>query len=198
MFTGIVDHCGRISKREEQQEKMRVWIDCDFADFAEGESIAVDGVCLTVVDSTAVSFCVEISPETRRLTTANQYAKGSLVNLERALRVGDRLGGHFVTGHVDQMCCVASMKNLKEFLEVNFVDVREENKSYLIPKGSIAINGVSLTINQIEENGFQVMLIPHTLKKTNLESLHIGQQVNVECDYLAKCVLNQVRNGGMK
>lgn len=192
MFSGIIDHCGRIISCDQRGGGCRLWITCDFTEYTLGESIAVDGICLTVVDFEDKAFCVEVSPETRRLTTADNYCQGSIVNLEKALRVGDRLGGHFVTGHVDQLCRVTALTQINEFVEVSIEELQPQNITYLVPKGSITVNGVSLTINRVLERGFQVMLIPHTRTKTNLESLRIDQQVNVECDYLAKCVSNHV------
>ena len=193
MFTGIVDHCGQITKIDKQPESLSLWIESGFNDLAPGESIAVDGICLTVNEPTASLFRVDLSPETCRLTTAGQFKQGGRINLERALRLNDRLGGHLVTGHVDQKCALSGKKVIKEFIEMNFSGLVPQAQRYLVKKGSIAVNGVSLTINDVFDGGFQVMLIPHTLECTNLEALEISNMVNIEYDWMAKMVANQVQ-----
>jgi riboflavin synthase len=194
MFTGIVDHCGQITDIKPGQEHSTITVSSKFNDLDLGESIAIDGACLTVTAHTPTQFTVELSPETMRLTKAIKYEIGTQLNLERALRLMDRLGGHFVTGHIDGMCQVADIKPQDKFTELHFNHVPEIYKKFLVKKGSVAVDGVSLTINEVTVDGFTVMLIPHTLEKTNLSNLQIGNQVNVEFDYLAKLVLNQLNS----
>ncbi len=185
MFTGLIDHVGTIQKIDTN----RYWIKTQFSSLEMGESIALDGICLTVMDIKDDTFCCEISPETFKVTTAKQFKTGQTVNLERALLPTTRLGGHFVTGHVDQVGKVEAITPKDEFIEVKITDV---DKKYLSPKGSVAVNGVSLTINEVNKNGFSLTLIPHTLAKTNLKTLKVGDLVNIEFDMIAKIVIQQM------
>jgi riboflavin synthase len=194
MFTGIVDHCGQIHQMQHHGSHVSMAINSNFTDLVVGESIAIDGACLTVKTISQSQFTVDVSPETIRLTTAVKYQEGTQINLERSLRLMDRLGGHFVTGHVDGLCQVQSITVQDQFIEISFNNVAKEHKPYLAKKGSVAVNGVSLTINDVTENGFTVMLIPHTLEITNLSSLQVGSHVNIEYDYLAKLVVNQMNS----
>ena len=168
-------------------------INSNFTDLTLGESIAVDGICLTVAYFTAHQFTVDLSPETLRLTTASSYMNGWKVNLERSLRLMDRFGGHFVTGHVDCQYQVKKISRQDEYLEIVFKNGLHSDQKYLTKKGSITVNGVSLTVNEITEDGFAAMLIPHTLEKTNLSFLRVDSHVNIEYDYLAKIIYNQVK-----
>jgi riboflavin synthase len=193
MFSGIIDHCGKVTRMNRVGQKCHLEITCQFDDLTVGESIAVDGTCLTVTSFQAPSFKVDTSPETLRLTNIASYREATLVNIERSLRLQDRVGGHFVTGHIDQQCRVTQIQPQEEFLQVTFGGVLLEHRGHLIKKGSIAINGVSLTINQVFVDSFQVTLIPHTLERTNLASLQINRWVNIEYDYLGKLVYNQMQ-----
>lgn len=189
MFTGIVDHCGTIQEVEQTPGGARITIQTQFSNFALGESIAVDGVCLTLVENEPSSFTVELSPETLEKTTAKHWEKDSSVNLERALKVGDRLGGHWVTGHVDTSIKVKVINGFHDYREIIFSVNEKDQLRYLVKKGSVAINGVSLTINDVFDDGFSVMLIPHTQERTNLSEIKPGSFVNIEFDYLLKGVV---------
>ena len=160
---------------------------------ALGESVAVNGVCLTVVRSDSESFDFQIGPETVARTTLGSLHPGDRVNLERALRVGDRLGGHFVTGHVDCVGRVLSRAVEGEWETVWF-GYHKEFDDLLVVKGSVAVDGVSLTLVAVEKTKFSVMLIPHTLSNTTLGARQVSDAVNLEFDLLAKHVQKQLRN----
>jgi riboflavin synthase len=193
MFTGIVDHCGTISAIERGERAVRFLIQCNFTDIAEGESIAVNGICLTAITPSAGRFFADVSPETLGVTAAGQWETGSVLNLERALRPMDRLGGHWVTGHVDQIARVTARETHGDFVRFLFDGIPEASMRYLLKKGSIAVNGVSLTINGLSSGGFEVMLIPHTLARTSLSGLKPDDSVNIEFDWMVKVVLEQAQ-----
>lgn len=192
MYTGIVDHCGRVIDVQLGERCLTLWIQTTFSHFSLGESIAVDGICLTVTDSREDAFACELSPETLRLTAADRYVVGTQVNLERSMLLQDRVGGHFVSGHIDQAVVLEKIQSHGEFQEMIFSGVDSDKQKYLSEKGSIAINGVSLTINRVMGDAFSVMLIPHTLSRTNLSSLKENDIVNIEFDQLAKLVSRQL------
>lgn len=152
-----------------------------------GESVAVNGVCLTVVEKSAETFVFQVGPETVTRTTFGTLAVGDRVNLERPLRVGDPLGGHFVTGHVDGIGRIAKRESAGEWETVWF-DLPKELDDLLVVKGSIAIDGVSLTLVDVQPGRVSVMLIPHTLANTTLGHKAVGATVNLECDLIAKHV----------
>lgn len=190
MFTGIIDHCGTILKMEIIPDGMRLAIRHSFRDLDLGESIAVDGICLTVTHFQNDIFYCDISPETLEVTTAKFFAIGQPINLERALQLTSRLGGHFVMGHVDQVAIVKSIKTINDFIEMTFANL---DTQFIIKKGSITINGVSLTVNELTEDGCKVMLIPHTLERTDLTQLQEGDAVNIEFDMLVRIVVEKQR-----
>lgn len=189
MFTGIVEELGRIQTKKQLAQGLALEIACSFENLSLGESIAVDGVCLTVTQKAPQGFWCELSPETLNLTLANRYEENTPVNLERALCVGSRMGGHWVTGHVDSKAKLQKKEAFEGFWKMRFSHLPEEHRSFLIPKGSIAVNGVSLTVNCVLSEGFEVMLIPHTLEKTNLKSLEPGDLVNIELDWMSKLIV---------
>lgn len=193
MFTGIVDHCGEIRERQATGTGLRLHVACGFKDLVLGESVSVDGACLTVTSITSEGFWCDLSEETLRLTRAGSYLAGQRVNLERALRMGDRLGGHIVTGHVDRTVKVLSRRDADGFVEFRFGLFADSERGFLVPKGSVALNGVSLTLNEVTGAEIAVMLIPHTLEITNLSKLEAGHAVNVEFDWMTKLILNDVR-----
>lgn len=192
MFTGIIDHCAVIEHISEIEQGIRVLIKSQFENLIVGESIAVDGICLTVVQPENGSFYCELSPETHRVTTAKYFTVGNQVNLERALCLNDRLGGHLVSGHVDTVAKVAGIQQQGEFQKIILTDINLSHMALLSPKGSVAINGVSLTVNAVSPSNFEVMLIPHTLERTNLHLLRVGDLVNIEFDIIARYVFEQL------
>ncbi|MFM8312875.1 MAG: riboflavin synthase [Deltaproteobacteria bacterium] len=193
MFTGIVDHTGIIKETRRSDRGVTWVIESQFEGLSLGESIAIDGVCLTVTEFNGGTFSVEISPETERLTTCQKGFSGRRVNLERALKASDRFGGHWVSGHVEQTAQVKTLQTHGEFKEIWFSGIDPSRQSFMTPKGSVTVNGVSLTINEVLPQSFSVMLIPHTLERTNLSLLKESDEVNIECDWMAKVVVNEVR-----
>jgi riboflavin synthase len=186
MFTGIIQAVGKIEACEPRGADQRLAIRAgalDLSDVQLGDSIAVNGVCLTVIDKQAASFNVDVSAETLRCTTG--FALDSEVNLEKALRLADRLGGHLVSGHVDGVGEVVRFEPTGDcfVLEVAAPDAIAK---YVAAKGSITINGVSLTVNHVAGDRFDVNLIPHTLEVTTLKQLKPSSRVNLEVDLLAR------------
>ena len=194
MFTGIVDHCGEIISSEEIPNGFRIKIKSNFDDFVKGESVAVDGICLTVVDFNKNNFICEVSPETIKLTTANKFKDNYKVNLEKSLKLQDRMGGHMVMGHVDTQAELIHKETMGEFVLMRFGKFLPEYLKFITKKGSISINGVSLTVNNIQDNYFEVMLIPHTLSRTNLAELNVNDTVNIEIDYFARYIINYLES----
>ena len=188
MFTGIVQAIGRIREYDAHGADARMVIHAgglDLADVALGDSIAVNGVCLTAVALTPDSFTVDVSAET--LDCTEGFVPGAEVNLEKALRLADRLGGHMVSGHVDGVGTVYRFAPAGEshLLEI---DAPRELARYILRKGSITVNGVSLTVNRVEDTRFALNLIPHTLQMTTLKHLQAGSRVNLEVDMIARYV----------
>ncbi|MCS6787638.1 MAG: riboflavin synthase [Thiobacillaceae bacterium] len=187
MFTGIIQAIGHIQHLTEANGgDARVTIaggGLDLSDVAIGDSIAVNGVCLTVIERTPTHFSVDVSQETFACTVG--FAPGDAVNLEKALRAGDRLGGHLVTGHVDGVGEVTRAERVGESLRLD-IRVPPGLERYIAVKGSIAVNGVSLTVNRVHGAEFSVNLIPHTQQATTLKDLGIGDRVNLEVDILAR------------
>jgi len=189
MFTGIIQGRGRICEKRPVGGGLLFGIESDFAltDPSEGESIAVNGVCLTAREIRGRRFLVDVSPESLERTNLGRVAVGSLVNLERALRLSDRLGGHLVSGHVDAVAQVRERKPLGDFVIFTFA-VPPGLARYIIEKGSITIDGISLTVNRCDEWTFAVSIIPHTLTVTTLGGLSTGSLVNIEVDLIGKYV----------
>ena len=194
MFTGIIDHCGVITDIAHSSNSIRLSISHQFSDCVLGESICVDGVCLTSTNIQENHFQCDLSPETLQLTNAKHYRVGTSINLERSMRLSDRLGGHIVTGHVDGVLKIKKFEKHNEFVLCEFSEINKNHDLFLTVKGSVCINGVSLTINTVDQNSFSVMLIPHTLQKTNLHRLEPGDYINVEYDYLAKLVQKNINH----
>ncbi len=190
MFTGIVVAWGRVVAREVRDGNLRLEVEVP-PGWAEppgvGDSIAVDGVCLTVLARQADRFTVEAVEETLRRTTLATWTVGRRVNLEPALRVGQPLGGHWVQGHVDGTTVLTDVVD-RAGSRLHVYALPEAWRPYVVPKGSIAVNGVSLTVVDVTPTAFSVSLIPYTLEHTNLGDLRVGDVVNVELDILAKYV----------
>lgn len=190
MFTGLVETAGRLRRVERRGPGVQLTIEAPRALVAEltaGESVAVDGACLTVLRWADDWFAVDASAETMQRTTLGQRRPGDPLHLERALKVGDRLGGHLVAGHVDATGAVRAVERLGEALRVAF-DAPPEVRKYLVPKGSIAIDGVSLTVNGVDPAGFDVVLVPHTQGIVHLHRKGPGARVNLESDLIGKYV----------
>ena len=186
MFTGIINHVGTIEDFEQRPGGARLVIRHSFeAPLARGESVAVTGVCLTVLPDSDDTFSADLSEETLKRTTFGTLRQGARVNLERALAVGDRLGGHIVQGHVDAVGSLVSVETLDEFANFRW-RFPAEYSDLVVDKGSIAIDGISLTIVDPEENEFDVAIIPETLERTSITSLANGEPVNLEFDVMAK------------
>jgi riboflavin synthase len=188
MFTGIVQDLGRVVSREMRGVDARLVIatkNLNLANTAVGDSISVQGVCLTVTSLTKDSFSADVSHETLSLTTLGELEVGSAVNLEPALRAGDRLGGHLVSGHVDGIAHVTSTSHDGDSLRVQ-VTVPGALARYIARKGSVTLDGVSLTVNEVEGVTFGVNLIPHTQTVTTLGKLKPGARLNLEVDQMAR------------
>lgn len=188
MFTGIIQALGRITRIEPRGGDVRLHIETgslDLSDVAPGDSIAVSGVCLTALEPSVQGFFADVSNETLGLTTLGDAAEGDVVNLEKALRLADRLGGHLVTGHVDGLAEVTAIE----------IDARSQRWCFRVPsglsryiarKGSVCVDGVSLTVNAVDGDEFEVNLIPHTQQVTTFSQRRVGDAVNIEVDLMAR------------
>lgn len=195
MFTGLVEEMGRLKARESSRSSMRLVVTAGPAllqGLKEGDSIAVNGVCLTVTETAGGSFSALVMPETLRKSNLGALLPGEPLNLERALPLGGRLGGHLVSGHIDATGTLTQRCPEGGALILHF-RIPEELTKYLIPKGSIAVEGVSLTVAGLERGGFSVSLIPLTADRTTLGQKRIGAAVNIEVDLIGKYVENLLR-----
>lgn len=190
MFTGLVEDIGTIERLDRRSDAVILTIapgSMDPAELALGESVAIDGVCLTVTERDARTFTVLAGGETLRRTNLGALRVRSRVNLERAMRVGDRLGGHLVSGHVDAVGEIASRRDLGANVDIA-IRAPAEALRYVVEKGSITVDGISLTVNRVDDYSFAVALIPHTVEKTTLASRRAGDRVNLEVDVIGKYV----------
>ena len=189
MFTGLIEEIGKIEHLQTHRGTLRFTISTNevIKDLSIDDSIAINGVCLTVVEFSKSNFQVEAVEETLSKTTLGSLKTGSQVNLERSLRFSDRMGGHFVQGHVDAVGKVIAVQG-QEGGTLLSIEVSPHLLKYVISEGSIAINGVSLTVARLQENEITISLIPHTLEKTTLGNLKVGDGVNIEVDLIGKYV----------
>lgn len=189
MFTGLIEEVGEVVRIETVPHGSRLTLSARTVveGLRNGDSVAVDGVCLTALEVDGSGFKADISPETIARTNMSFYTPGTPVNLERSLAVGQRLGGHFVQGHVDGVVSVLGTVTEGDFVRMRF-SVPDALKPLLVEKGSVALNGVSLTVASLEPEGFDVQLIPHTLERTNLGSSQRAGALNLEVDILGKYV----------
>ena len=190
MFTGIIQAVGRIASREQRGTDARLVIDAaplDLADIAIGDSVAVGGVCLTAIALDDTCFSADVSVETLARTTLGALRNGESVNLEKSLRLADRLGGHLVSGHVDGIGRIASIDGDSASQRWTF-SAPTELMRYIVVKGSICVDGASLTVNEVAANTFGVTLIPHTLDVTTFGTRKVGDAVNLEVDLVARYV----------
>lgn len=189
MFTGLIEDLGKVTalRLRKGSAVMTVQTKLPVRRMAMGASVAVNGACLTVVKKMPKAFTVDVSPETLACTNLGALKTGSRVNLEQPMRLNERLGGHLVTGHVDGVGTIAAMKRQGEFTIFSF-RVAKQLGRLLVAKGSVAVDGISLTVNQCRFDGFSVAVIPFTLQHTNLQGRRVGDKVNVETDLIGKYV----------
>lgn len=188
MFTGIIEEIGEIKSFKHLNSgsaQLEVYCSRILEDIKLGDSIAINGVCQTIVEFNKRSFKVEISPETLNITNFSKFQSGDLVNLERALTPTTRMGGHIVQGHVDLTGTLLKVEKLDNFYNLYF---ETSNTKYIVKKGSITVNGISLTVAEVNETCFKVAIIPHTFENTTLKLLKTGDCVNIETDILGRYV----------
>lgn len=195
MFTGIVEGIGRVEKvdRKKSHTRLEVRVPFSLKDTRLGDSIAVDGCCLTVSAKKGRTFSADLSPETLEKTSLKGLKRGARVNLERPLRMGDRLGGHLVQGHVDGTGTMVSSEKIEAKPEAYYlieVKVPRRMLRYMVPKGSIAVDGISLTLNEVKGQIISLCIIPHTQELTTLTEKKAGATLNLECDILLKFIEN--------
>lgn len=189
MFTGIVEAVGEVSEARPIAGGIRLRIATRLApELAAGDSVAVNGVCLTAVRCDAAAFEADASPQTLRVTALGSLAGGAAVNLERPLTPASRLGGHFVLGHVDGVGRIGDIRAEAEFRRVG-VRYPAALRQWLVSKGSVAVDGISLTIASLSDDGFEVQIVPYTWSETHLHAASVGDPVNIECDIIGKHVV---------
>ena len=193
MFSGIVEGQATLSSKKEEKSIVRMEFKTtgfNPTDLDLGASIAINGVCLTATSLNKDSFSVDVSTETLKCTNIGELEVEDVVNIEQSLKIGDSIDGHFVFGHVDEVSTVQNIEVLDQTKILHF-SLSEEGLRFVVKKGSIAIDGVSLTVNEVSNSGFQVMIIPHTLEKTSFNDFKKGTRANIEYDMLARYVQNQ-------
>jgi riboflavin synthase len=196
MFTGLVEGQGEIVRIEKKRDKALIWIKPDFPweEKKLGESISVNGVCLTATTWMGDVFSLDVSEETLTRSDLNRLKVGDLVNLERALRLSDRLGGHLVSGHIDGTGRILQKENQDNFFLL-IISIPLALRPFIVEKGSIAVDGVSLTVNRVGEKEFELTIIPHTGAMTTLSRKKIGEEVNLETDLIGKYVYQFMSRG---
>jgi riboflavin synthase len=189
MFTGLIEDVGVLRSRRPIEGGVRLEIETALApEMRLGDSLATNGVCLTVTAQKGSLVCADVSPQTLKVTALGALVPGARINLERPLRADARLGGHFVQGHVDATGEIAAIVREGEFYRVG-VTFPEDLAPYFIPKGSVAVDGISLTVAELRPGGFDVQIIPHTWTHTTLSTARVGDTVNLECDLIGKYVV---------
>jgi len=197
MFTGLIEATGRLVERKPTGGGLRLRIESALAaELSAGDSVAVNGVCLTVIVADPQTIHADVGPETIRVTTLGMLTAGAVVNLERPLRADSRFGGHFVQGHVDAIGHLEHRRPEAEFEWVT-VSFPSQLAPYLVPKGSIAVDGISLKVAVMGSDRFDVQIVPYTLEHTNLGSLSIRDRVNLECDMVGKYVVRAAELAGL-
>lgn len=192
MFTGLIEALGEVLTFEQVPGGARLVLATGLGgELSVGESVAVNGVCLTVVERNDHAAAFDLGPETTRVTGLGRLAPGTRVNLERAMRADARLGGHFVLGHVDAVGTIVDVRPEAEFTWIS-VNYPPEMAAAFVPKGSVALDGVSLTVATLSDDRFDVQIVPHTWAHTNLRTARPGTQVNLECDVIGKYVARAV------
>lgn len=199
MFTGIVEEVGEVTRIEQHSENRRITVAAQHTpqQLATGNSVSVSGVCLTAVEIQAKSFCADLAPETWTRTSFSRMHEGALVNLELPMKADGRFGGHIVQGHVDGVGKLIAFEQIED--SGNWwlhIEIPHEIEKYTVFKGSISIEGISLTVAKLEENRCTVAIIPHTVEMTNLKSLKAGDPVNLEADLIAKYVEKMMKGEG--
>ena len=199
MFTGIVEEVGRITRIEQRGENRRITVAAENApkELQTGNSVSVSGVCLTALDIKPGSFCADLAPETWVRTSFSRIHEGALVNLELPMKADGRFGGHIVQGHVDGVGKLIAFERIAD--SGNWwlhIELPPDVEKYTVYKGSISIEGISLTVAQLENNHCTIAIIPHTVEMTNLHSLKAGDPVNLEADLIAKYVEKMMKGDG--
>ncbi|WP_404451401.1 riboflavin synthase [Virgibacillus necropolis] len=195
MFTGIIEELGQVKKMQQQSAnsvQLTIRANTIISDVKIGDSIAVNGICLTVTTFSENEFNLDVMPETIKATSLNRLKPGSQVNLERAMHANGRFGGHFVSGHIDGIGKITRKEKQENAIYYD-IEVPIELRSYLLIKGSIAVDGISLTVFDVNDHTFTISLIPHTVSETVLGEKSVGSIVNIECDMLAKYVEQMIK-----
>lgn len=189
MFTGLIETTGTVVEltRINLSAKLKIQSSLPVNEIKIGESIAVNGVCLTVTTMAGSDLSFDLSPESLSCTTLGNLSSGKKINMERALRLGDRLGGHIVSGHIDCIAKLEKRQELSHNLILHF-SMKPENTRHIIAKGSITIDGISLTVNSVTKTGFSVNIIPHTGNETTIANIAVGDLVNIETDIMGKYI----------
>lgn len=190
MFTGLIEEIGTMRRTARQGQAMVLVIEADkvLEDIKVGDSIAVNGVCLTVISYDGLAFSADVMPETFRQTTLHKLTPGQPVNLERAMSAEGRFGGHMVQGHIDTTARILTRENEDNAVYFSFSPADQSVMKYIVSRGSVTIDGISLTVVQAGDSEFSVSIIPHTLKETILKNKFPGDEINLECDLLGKYV----------
>lgn len=196
MFTGIIEDKGKVIRLEHrgQEKKLTLELPINLTEVQLGDSININGVCLTIVEKRGQTIVLDLSSETLQKTVLGELKEGDQINFERALKLTDRLGGHIVTGHIDGIGVITEKRKEGDFLQLK-IRIPKLVSRYVVQKGSIAIDGISLTVNECEDEEIKMTLIPYTLKKTTLIDKKVGDLVNVEADILGKYVEKMMSRG---